>query len=406
MLEKVIILRDLAKSSLAGAFASRTVSRGLDMAGRLSTLAREMRDSAPPEVKMDMAELNPKEVRDMGRDPEILAVSIPMPTKLVEPVGMPAVAKDTWGIGAVKADRSPFTGKGVVMAVLDTGIDNSHPAFAGVNLIEHDFSGSGNGDRQGHGTHCAGTIFGRDVDSKRIGVARGVTQALIGKVLGDSGGGSSEMLFSGLLWAMQNGANVISMSLGFDFPGMVDHLVRERHFDIRPATSLALDAYRANLRMFDSIMEIRQSYEALQPGAVVVAAAGNESDRPQYEVSVSLPAAAEDVISVGALEPSKTSPGAYALGNFSNTLPEVVAPGVNVTSARAGGGLTSLTGTSMACPHVAGVAALWWEAVRASGTVTRATSIIGKVTAMARSNVFEPKTDMADVGRGLVTAPE
>ena len=374
------------------------------MAGRIAVLAREFREAVPPEVKMDVAELNRKEVRDLGRDPDVLAVTIPMPTKLVEPVGAPAAAGAVWGIAAVGADKSAFTGKDVVVSVLDTGIDASHPAFAGVDLIEQDFSGSGNGDRQGHGTHCAGTIFGRDVDGKRIGVARGVRQALIGKVLADEGG-SSEMLFSGMLWALQNKANVISMSLGFDFPGMVHDLVESGGYDIRAATSQALEAYRANLRMFDSIMDVRQSYEAFAPGCVVVAAAGNESHRPHYEISVGLPAAAEDVISVGALDLSATSPGTYATGFFSNSLPDVVAPGVKVTSARAGGGLTSLTGTSMACPHVAGVAALWWEAVRTTGTVTRAGSIIGKVTAMARSNVFEPGTDMGDVGRGLVTAP-
>lgn len=405
MLEKVIVLRDLAKASLAGAFTSRTVSRGLEMADRLSTLANEYRTTVPPEVKMDLADLNRREVRDLGRDPDVLAVAIPMPTKLVEPVGTPEAADAPWGIGAVGADRSAFTGEGVVVAVLDTGIDGKHPAFAGVDLIEQDFSGSGNGDKQGHGTHCAGTIFGRDLDGTRIGVARGVQKALIGKVLADNGGGSSEMLFSGLMWALQNGANVLSMSLGFDFPGMVDYLVNQRGYDVRPATSQALEAYRANLRMFDSLMAVRKSYEDFGPGAVVVAAAGNESSSPKYKISVALPAAAEDVISVGALKLSNVTPGNYTVGYFSNTMPDVVAPGVNVTSAKIGGGLTSMSGTSMACPHVAGVAALWWEAVRATGTVTKAGSIIGKVTAMARYNVFEPDTDMGDIGRGLVTAP-
>ena len=91
-----------------------------------------------------------------------------------------------------RRDRSTWTGEGVTVAVLDTGIDSKHPAFAGVDIVEKDFTGTGNGDRQGHGTHCAGTIFGRDVDGKRIGVARGVKRALIGKVLGDEGGGDSE----------------------------------------------------------------------------------------------------------------------------------------------------------------------------------------------------------------------
>src|SRR5262249_4677245 len=80
------------------------------------------------------------------------------------------------------------------------------------------------GDKQGHGTHCAGTIFGRAVDGKRIGVAPGVTKALIGKVLADDGGGNSDMIFAGIQWAVTEGAQVISMSLGFDFPGSVKRM--------------------------------------------------------------------------------------------------------------------------------------------------------------------------------------
>jgi len=58
------------------------------------------------------------------------------------------------------ADSSPFTGDGIVVAVLDTGIDASHPALSGVEIVEYDVMGDSNGDQNGHGTHCAGTIFG------------------------------------------------------------------------------------------------------------------------------------------------------------------------------------------------------------------------------------------------------
>ena len=67
-----------------------------------------------------------------------------------------------------------MTGNGIVVAVLDTGIDKNHPAFSGAQIIEKDFSGEGNGDQHGHGTHCAGTILGRTTGGKRIGVAPGV----------------------------------------------------------------------------------------------------------------------------------------------------------------------------------------------------------------------------------------
>ena len=110
------------------------------------------------------------------------------------------------------------------MAVLDTGIDAAHAAFAGVSIVERDFTGEGNGDQHGHGTHCAGTIFGRDVQNTRIGVAPGVTKAFIGKVLGTNGGASDEIV-NAIQWAVDQGAHVISMSLGMDFPGFVDFLV-------------------------------------------------------------------------------------------------------------------------------------------------------------------------------------
>ena len=71
-----------------------------------------------------------------------------------------------------------------MVAVLDTGIDPNHVAFNGVNLTRRNFTAEGDDDLHGHGTLCAGTIFGRDVNGLRIGVARGVSDAIIGKVLG------------------------------------------------------------------------------------------------------------------------------------------------------------------------------------------------------------------------------
>jgi subtilisin family serine protease len=85
-----------------------------------------------------------------------------MPTTLIHPVDEPEdgttqAIGTAWGVTAVGADRSSRTGAGVVVAVLATGIDAAHPAFTGVTLNQMAFSGSGIGDKQGHGTHCAGT---------------------------------------------------------------------------------------------------------------------------------------------------------------------------------------------------------------------------------------------------------
>jgi subtilisin family serine protease len=294
------------------------------------------------------------------------------------------------------------------VAVLDTGVDAAHPAFAGVELVQRDFSGAGDGDRQGHGTHCAGTIFGRDVDGTRIGVAGGVSKALVGKVLGDDGGGDSDMIFRGIAWALQEGADVISMSLGFDFPGLVDDLVNRRRWPVDLATSAALEAYRGNLRMFDALMGMVRARAAFDEGTILCAAAGNESRREEnedFEIAVSLPAAAEGVVSVGALARGEGGAG-FTVAPFSNTFPQLSAPGVDVLSAKAGGGLRSLSGTSMATPHVAGVAALWWETVRAGSSRPSATAVLAKLLAAARPEGFAPGTDEADRGLGIASAPQ
>jgi subtilisin family serine protease len=389
-MRRYCILRDMSGAAGADPFG---------VGQRLGTRA-----ATAPEPKLEVEDLEPREVRDLARDPEVASVAPVMPTTLIRPFPSAADATSAWGIAAVGADVSPFSGEGVTAAVLDTGIDAAHAAFAGVRLVERDFSGAGNGDRNGHGTHCAGTIFGRDVEGVRIGVAPGVAAAFVGKVLGDDGGGTSEMIFRGLQWALDASADVISMSLGFDFPGLVARLTREG-WPVELATSVALEAYRGNLRMFDALMAMVQARTPFDGGTVVVAAAGNESRRdvdPGFEIAVAIPAAAEGVLSVGALA---DGPAGWEVAPFSNTFPVLSAPGVDVVSARSGGGLVALSGTSMAAPHVAGVAALWWQRVREAPVRPLASATVAKLLAATRTEGFDPDVDPADRGMGIVTAP-
>jgi len=387
------ILRDLSGASTAGPFEGGAASIG----------DKEL----PSEPRVEIEELAKEDVRILARDPQVRALAPVMPTRLVRPVevGDAEAATTAWGIGAVGADSSSRTGAGVVVAVLDTGIDAGHPAFTGVTLVEEDFTGSGNGDRQGHGSHCAGTVLGRDVDGTRIGVARGVSRALIGKVLGDDGRGSSEAMLQGMQWAVQNGARVVSISIELDFPAFVkDQVDAGTPADL--ATSRALAAYRANLRMFDTLLQMIRSLEPFGAGGVVVGAAGNGSHRelnPDFEIGVELPAAADGVVSVAALA---QSPQGLAIAPFSNTFAQISGPGVKIVSAKNGGGLTTKSGTSMACPHVAGVAALWWEEVLASPLPANPSTVTAKLLSSAASNGFAAGVEVADRGVGLVRAPQ
>lgn len=259
-----------------------------------------------------------------------------MPVRLIEPFAVSAAdAQTAWGVAVVDPDGSRFDGPGVKVAVLDTGIASAHPAFAHVDLIEKDFSSSGNGDLQGHGSHCAGTIFGRD-KGQRISVGPGITQACIGKVLANDGRGSSDMLFKALNWAADEGVNiVVSMSLGFDFPGMVDEHVKAG-WPVPLTTSVALEAYRGNLRMFDAIMSMMKAREGLGSSPLVVAAAGNESRREQhadYRIAASL-AAVEDVISVAAL---KKEGDTLSVADYSNVFAVLSGPGSDILSVNASG---------------------------------------------------------------------
>ncbi len=365
--------------------------------------------TAAPPVTVDIEEMNRTRAREVARKSDVVAIAPVVPMKLIAPVAIdvpaqPAAAGATWGIEAVAAHTSPFTGKDVVIAVLDTGIDPNHPAFAGVDLVRKNFTDEGDDDAHGHGTHCAGTIFGRDVNNTRIGVARGVKKALIGKVLGGSGGGSDTIL-QAIQWATNNGAHVISMSLGIDFPGLVADLIANQGFPAELATSIALDNYRANVLLFERLASLLKAQNFFMQATLLVAAAGNESQRnvnPDFEVAVSPPAVAEGFISVAALGQGAQG---FTVAPFSNTGARVAGPGVAVQSAKAGGGLTSMSGTSMATPHVAGIAALWAEKLTVAGQLN-SQLLADRLVSSGTLNGIKAGTDPNDVGSGMVQAPQ
>ncbi|WP_442509252.1 S8 family peptidase [Novipirellula sp. SH528] len=375
-------------------------------AGPLGASPFEM-ESLPSlaEPVLEQASMTPSEVADLQRDPEVIAVADPMPLKLIEPFGAPeptpTAVGNTWGIEAVGAHTSPFTGEGVVVAVLDTGINPNHVAFQGVELERRNFTQGIDDDDHGHGTHCAGTIFGRDVNGLRIGVARGVTNAVIGKVLGP-GGGSSASLATAINWAYEKGANVISMSLGIDFPGYVASMISQG-LPAEAATSIALEQYRANVNLFSSLTFLLARSGSFAQAAIIVAASGNESHRPSYEIAVAPPAAGDGMVSVGALQ--RSAAGNLNIASFSNTQCNLCGPGVSVTSSWIGSNdaLRTISGTSMATPHVAGCAALWAQQQKQNLGFLTSENLAARTLASA---TFVPGASFEDIGNGMVQAPQ
>lgn len=372
--------------------------------------APTVEESVAAGVSVEVDELDTRSLSTLQASSEVVATAPVVPMKLIAPVEVedvvesePAADTVAWGVEAVGAHTSPFSGDGIVVAVLDTGIDASHPAFAGVSLIQKDFTGEGDGDQEGHGTHCAGSIFGRTTNGTRIGVAPGVKQALIGKVLGTEGG-SSDQIAKAIQWAVDNGANVISMSLGIDFPGLVQQL-QTRGVPAALATSLALEGYRTNVQLFERLAALIRAQANFGQASVVTAAAGNESLRnqnPDFEIAVSPPAVAEGVISVAALGQGTQG---LTVAPFSNTGANVSGPGVRIVSAKAGGGLTAMSGTSMATPHVAGLAALWAERIKTTSFLTPL-QLTARLIGSATTDGLAPGVDPFDIGAGLVRAPQ
>jgi subtilisin family serine protease len=222
-------------------------------------------------------------------------------------------------------------------------------------------------------------------------------------VLG-AGGGSSASIAQAIQWSVNEGANIISMSLGMDFPGFVDHPINNEGFAPAPATSIALEGYRANVNLFRELADFVRVSGVFTQGTIIVAATGNESDRPNFEIAVAPPAASAGILSVAALQEGA---GGLQVADFSNTRADVAGPGVNVISAKPGGGLVSMNGTSMATPHAAGVAALWGEKLLSVPGGTLSTSALtAKVSGNSNMDALAAGVSPEDVGQGLVQAPQ
>jgi subtilisin family serine protease len=242
----------------------------------------------------------------------------------------------TWGIEAMRVPElwaRKLSGKGVRVGHLDTGVDGKHPALKSAISGFGFFDSLGNlqqpspspFDTDDHGTHTAATIAGRPIESRHVGVAPG---ALLESACVIEGGDAVARVLGGMDWAIGRGVRVLSMSLGF--PG-----------------------YQPEFLTLTQILR--------EQNILPVFAVGNEGEGTSRS-----PGNYSEALSVGAADKNRTVAGFSSSDRFSReedpSVPDLVGPGVDIISARPGGGYQSKDGTSMATPHIAGLAALLIEA--------------------------------------------
>jgi subtilisin family serine protease len=270
--------------------------------------------------------------------PEIEAVYAGNGVGIVRPVLIASATlrqKLTWGLRMLHVDKlwaQGLTGKGVRVGHLDTGVDANHPALKGRlagfgewNLLGKRVDGAAPHDTDQHGTHTAGTLAGKAVGGRSIGIAP-ECELYSGLVI--EGGVALARVLGGMEWMLESGVRVLSMSLGW------------RGYD--PTFLIITRRLR-------------------QQGVLPIFAIGNEGAGTSRS-----PGNYPETLSVGAVDRHRQVASFSSSIHFNRDIdpnqPDLVAPGVGIISAKPGGGYQSMDGTSMATPHVAGLAALFWQA--------------------------------------------
>jgi len=320
--------------------------------------------SLDPEYFAFAAGVNPSDyLRGFLRAAETIKADLSGGAAVAEEVFELAAVGATWGLIACKVPPSASSGNNIKVAVLDTGFDLGHPDFAGRAFVTNTFVGQPVQDLHGHGTHTTGTACGPKAPAgaiPRYGIGF-QTQIFVGKVLSNSGSGTQAQILAGMNWAVVNKCVAISMSLRSPVPP-------------QPSYTAAGAA-------------------ALTAGCLIIAASGNDSARPGSIKPAGAPANSQTIMSVAAVD------SALHVAPFSNGgKVDIAGPGVDVFSSTRRPILhTTMSGTSMATPHVSGCAALWAQ----TNPGLRGAALRARLQATAKRLPLPA----SDVGAGLVQAP-
>ena len=325
---------------------SQIADAGLSFSPAASLTGGPRRKQAPPppvhiypNLGLMLGTVNRDGLAGLKSDDRVASVGGAPQLSLIKPVRVEAATmqtKVTWGIeflGVTKLWAEGLSGKGVRVAHLDTGVDGKHPALKTAIASFAEFDSFGRlvkpspaaHDTGQHGTHTAATIAGRPVQGRAVGVA---PKATLASALVIEGGNVIARVLGGMDWVLTQGVSILSMSLGL--PGLLEE--------------------------FLPITQILRARKVLP-----VMAVGNEG--PGRSRS---PGNYAEALSVGAINDQSLIAQFSSSQRFKRKVepivPDVAAPGVNVISARPGGGFQAMDGTSMATPHIAGLAALLFEA--------------------------------------------
>ncbi|MFM8858446.1 MAG: S8 family serine peptidase, partial [Actinomycetota bacterium] len=307
-----------------------------------------------------------QEIRRQQKDPGLLSIEVDVPVSLVDGTQQPLALNDTrrselWGLDKVQAEAvwNLSRGGGITVAVIDTGVapheDLQGSFVPGIDVVDRL---DPRRDGHGHGTHVAGTIAA--TANNNLGIAGVAPDARIMpvRVLNDRGSGYASDVAEGLIWAANNGAQVVNLSLG------------------SPQQSEAMS---------------KAVEYAIARGVTVIAANGNDGSN----AALSYPAAYPGVVAVGATTKSNTR----AFFSSQNSSVDIAAPGADILSTLPNNRYASWNGTSMAAPHVAGVAALVASYAQKTG---KSVSVPGVLTSTSE-DLGAPGWDN-EFGQGAVNA--